>query len=245
MIVKSEDKTLKILQREKIGIKLNIAQPEWSEKQKQYIDLVRDKDSKIIFLRGGAGTGKTFQNIWLALELLNQGRIQEIICVRSLVESGSSQLGFLPGTALEKLQPYSEPFLDKFRQFIRKEQLDALIKDERIKFLPINHLRGREFNASFIYLDEAQNLGIEELQTFLTRIGMYSKMILSGDDQQSDLEIFKNKRSGFRPFFDWYNTDNAKQKGIMTFSFGLEDIRREPIIAFIIESYKAFKNIVK
>jgi phosphate starvation-inducible PhoH-like protein len=192
----SSDKTIKIYQRDKIGYKLKIAQPKWSEKQLEYIDLVRNKDTKIVLLTGPAGSSKTFINLWIALELLNIGRIQEIICVRSVVESSSLGLGYLPGSVSEKLQPYAEPFFDKIKILLPKSDIELLLKDERIQFMPVNYLRGREFNASFIFIDECQNFGEEEMNTVMTRFGKFSKMILGGDKTSPIWNITKESRVG-------------------------------------------------
>lgn len=239
------DKTVKIYQRDKISINLKIAQPEWSNKQKEFIELVRDQSIKIIFLKGPAGSSKTFISMWAALSLLNIGRIQEIICVRSVIESSSVGLGFLKGDINEKMSPYAEPYMEKMRQFIPQSQIDLLIKDNRIQFLPINFLRGREFNASFIIADEVQNFSEEEIQTLLTRYGYYSKLILSGDTEQSDLENFRKMKSGFKSIYDWYNKLEAVAEGLKCFKFGIEDIKREKIIGYLVEEFQKFKQFQK
>jgi phosphate starvation-inducible protein PhoH and related proteins len=238
----TKDKTIRVYQREKIKYHLNLAKPTWTEKQQQLIDVVRDPLTKICLLKGPAGSSKTYMSVWLALELLSIGRIQEIVCVRSLVESGSVGMGYLPGTANEKISPYAQPFLDKIKQLLPPPQIEMLLKDNRIQFLPINFMRGREFNASFIIGEETQNFSIEEIQTLLTRYGKYSKMLISGDTEQSDLETFRNRKSGFKVLYNWYDNPEAAAKGIRCFKFGIEDIRREDIIGYLVEEYQKLKS---
>jgi len=235
------DKTSKVHQRENLGYKLNIAKVDWTPKQQEYIDMVRDADTKIVFVKGCAGTGKTLLNMAIALELLNIGRIKEIICARSVVESSSVGMGYLPGSQEEKLAPYAIPFMDKLKMLLNKNQIDLLLKDERIQFIPINFLRGREFNASFILLDESQNLVSEEISTMLTRYGKYSKLILAGDSEQSDIESFRKSKSGFKPLYVWFDNPIAVSHGIKCFKFGIEDIKREPVIGYIVEEYTKYK----
>lgn len=242
LVEPKQDKSIRVYEREKINIQLKIAQPEWSEKQKELIALVRDKDTKTVMCKGPAGSAKTFTAMYLALELLNIGRIKEIILVRSVVESSGAPIGLLPGTIDEKFGPYCAPFLDKLSQLLPKNQIEFLIKDERIVNMPVNFMRGREFNSAFIIADEAQNFSQEELITILTRYGKFSKMMVLGDYNQSDIEAYSKRKSGFRPFFDWFNSSEAKEAGVHTFGFDLIDIKREPVVAFFVEQYTKFKQ---
>jgi len=236
------DKTLRVYQREKIGFELKIAQPNWTEKQLRYIDIIKDKNTKIVLNTGPAGSSKTFCPVAVGLDLLNTGRVKEFIYVRSVVESSGTGLGYLPGEISSKMAPYAEPFLDKARQLLPREQIDELIKDKRIQFIPVNFLRGREYNAAFVLIDEAQNFSESELATILTRYGTASKMVICGDYLQSDLENYRKVPSGFRPVFDLFNTEEYVAHGIRCFEFGIEDIKRDPVIGIIVEAFKKHKS---
>lgn len=238
----SKDKTIKIYQRERISFKLNIASPEWTAKQKELIEKIRNSDTKYVFIKGGSGTSKTFVSLAVGLELLNLGRIKEIILVRSIVESGAISLGSLPGDEKDKMSPFMAPFEEKLSELLPKEDIKKLHDDNRLISMPVNYLRGRQFNASYIILDEAQNLNDHEIQTALTRLGKYSKMIVCGDTEQIDYIKGRKLESGFQNFYNWYDKKEAIDHGIHCFKFGVEDIMREEVIKYIVTEYDSFRK---
>jgi phosphate starvation-inducible protein PhoH len=134
------------------------------------------------------------------------------------------------------------PFNEKLSELLPKEDIKKLYDDHRIVSVPVNHLRGRQFNAAFIIADEAQNMTIDELQTLLTRFGKYSKMIICGDTEQCDFIKGKKLDSGFRIFFDWYNKETARKNGLHCFKFGIEDIMREDVIKFVVQEYDELRK---
>lgn len=238
----SKDQTAKIYQRDKISFKLNVARPLWTPKQEELIEIIRHSDTKYVFIKGASGTSKTFISLATGLELLNLGRIKEIILVRSILESGAVGLGSLPGDEKLKMSPFMAPFEEKLAMLLPKDEIKKLHEDERLVCLPVNYMRGREFNASYIIVDEAQNLNEHEIQTALTRLGKYSKMIIAGDTEQVDYIKGKKAESGFRSFYDWYNKEEAEIKGIHCFKFGIEDIMREDIIKYMVTEYDLFRQ---
>jgi phosphate starvation-inducible PhoH-like protein len=143
-------------------------------------------DNDIVFFIGPAGTGKTYMAVAVAVEQLLRGQVKKIILTRPAVEAGES-LGFLPGDFKEKIAPYLRPLYDALADMLAKDQLRKLMDDETIEVIPLAYMRGRTLNNGFIILDEAQNANLKQMKMFLTRIGVKSKAIITGDVTQIDL----------------------------------------------------------
>ena len=236
-----KDTSPKVYQRDKIGFNLNVRGLNWSEKQKAFIELALSKESNIIFLSGPAGTSKTALAVYCSLLLLNEKRKSEIIYVRSIVESASHSMGYLPGFAEDKLKPYITPLVDKLEEFLPKGDITKLFADDRIKPAPVNYLRGASYNANVIIVDEAQNLDFKELTTVITRIGKFSKFFILGDPMQSDLK--HNEYSGFKSMMDIFSNEESQKQGIYCVEFDKEDIMRSEILKFIIDKIQNFKAV--
>jgi phosphate starvation-inducible PhoH-like protein len=226
------DKSPVIPQRDKINYELQVdLRQELTEKQIKLVDLMLDKKTNIIFVNGPAGTSKTFIAVYAALLCLQRKSQSDIIYIRSIVESASKSLGSLPGEISDKIGPFLQPLVDKLEEFLPQREIDQLIKEERVKGMPVNYLRGSSWNAKFVICDESQNFDKKELTTILTRLGKFSKLIVLGDSFQSDL----NGRSAFMPMFDLFNNDESKEYGIHSFSFAKEDIVRNKILGYILD----------
>jgi phosphate starvation-inducible PhoH-like protein len=152
--------------------------------QKEYIEAIRSYD--IVFGIGPAGTGKTYLAMATAISALNGGEINRIILVRPAVEAGE-KLGFLPGDLAEKVNPYLRPLYDALHDMIDFDQTSALLQRGVIEVAPLAFMRGRTLNDSFVILDEAQNTTSEQMKMFLTRLGISSKAVITGDVTQIDL----------------------------------------------------------
>jgi phosphate starvation-inducible PhoH-like protein len=226
-----------IPQRNKIRNQLTIYQREFSEKQKQFLELASDKATKIVFVSGPAGTSKTYLSVYHALQLLNQRRVSDLVYIRSAVESADSKLGFLPGEADDKLAPYLAPLLDKLSELLPRSDIDYLQKDERISAIPVGFLRGLNWNAKVIVADEAQNMTYKELFTLITRTGEFSKIFIVGDPDQSDI----NGKSGFIKMINQFDDQESRDNGIHVFKFIDDDIVRSGLVQFIIK--KARKTL--
>lgn len=228
----TKDKSPRVYQREKIGFDLNIRFPyEITAKQQQLVDLILNRESKIIFVNGPAGSAKTIISVFAGLRLLNDKKVSDIVFVRSVIESASKSLGALPGLASEKFEPYTMPLQDKLNEILSGKDIELLGKDHRIEYTPINFLRGASYNVKYILADEAQNLDNKELLTLITRLGRFSKMVICGDPSQSDI----GAKSGFLKFFDLFNDQTSRENGIYCFSFSKEDIVRNGLIKYIME----------
>lgn len=152
--------------------------------QKRYCDAIRN--STVTFAIGPAGTGKTYLAMAMAIAALKRKEIGRIILTRPVVEAGEN-LGFLPGTLNEKIDPYVRPLYDALYDMTDMEKGNQLISQGVIEIAPLAFMRGRTFNDAFLILDEAQNTTPEQLKMFLTRLGFGSKMVITGDVTQVDL----------------------------------------------------------
>ncbi len=229
-----KDKSPVVHQRNKIEHYLTILHRELTEKQKKFIELALDKKVKLLLVSGPAGSTKTYLSVLAALLLMNEKKISDIVYVRSIVESADVKMGTLPGEADDKLSPYKRPLIDKLDELLPKEDIQYLIKDNRIEGLPIGYLRGLNWNAKAIVADEMQNCTKKELVTLMTRTGEFSKVFVCGDLQQSDI----NGRSGFQSIFNLFNDDESKEHGIYTFEFTEDDILRSALVKFIVQKIK-------
>ena len=224
-----------VFQRDKISFDLVIKNLPWTEKQKSIICTFLDKKTKVLLLKGPAGTSKTTLAMYCGLTLLNMKRISDMVLVRSAVESSDSKLGFLPGDVAEKFNVYLTPFHDKFEELLNKAQLDKLEKDNRLTICPINFARGLHFSAKFVCADEVQNFSKREIHTLMSRIGEFSKVFLCGDPEQSDLPVGK---SGFNRVYDLFNNDDAKEHGIFCMELTEDDIVRSELCRYITKKFK-------
>lgn len=186
--------------------------------------------STITFGVGAAGTGKSYMSVAMALIALQNQIVNKIVITRPVVEAGES-LGFLPGTAADKLLPYLLPIYDSVDMLIGKDQRETLIEHGLIEIVPFAYMRGRSLPRAFIILDEAQNTTVTQMKMFLTRIGKNSKMVINGDVTQCDLR--KWQVSGLQDAIDRLSTVG----GISITKFSDSDIVRNPIIADILKAY--------
>jgi phosphate starvation-inducible protein PhoH and related proteins len=234
-LIVNQDHSPLIPQRSKLKNPLHIYQRPLNSKQQKFLDLAADKSVKVIFVSGPAGSSKTFLSVLHSLRMISEKRVSDLIYIRSAVESSDSKLGFLPGETDQKLAPYIQPLLDKLVELLPKNDIDILLKEERVVGIPVGFLRGLNWNAKVIIADEAQNLTFKELFTLITRIGEFSKVFILGDSSQSDI----NGKSGFLKMIDHFDDEESRQNGIHVFRFGTEDIVRSGLVRFIIERVNA------
>ena len=156
-----------------------------TEGQRRYIDAMLEHD--LVFCGGPAGTGKTYLAVAVATHLLKAGKTNRIVLVRPAVEAGE-KLGYLPGDLQQKVNPYLRPLFDAMHDMMSFDQLKRFLINDIVEVIPLAFMRGRTLNKAVIILDEAQNCTPAQMLMFLTRLGHHSKMIVTGDDSQIDLE---------------------------------------------------------
>jgi len=196
--------------------------------QKKYLKAVKNND--IVFAIGPAGTGKTYQAVALGVSALKNNEVQRIVITRPVVEAGE-HLGFLPGDMKDKVDPYLTPLYDALNAMLPKDKLKKYIDNKQIEIAPLAYMRGRTLHNSFIILDEAQNSTHMQMKMFLTRIGVTSKAIITGDVTQIDLG--NGNISGL------IHASNIlkKIKGITFVYFDEEDVVRHKLVKNIIKAY--------
>ncbi len=204
-----------------------------SEGQRHYVDAIFGSD--LVFAIGPAGTGKTYLAVACAVRFLKERRIDRIVLVRPAVET-DEKLGFLPGDMKEKVDPYLRPLYDALYDMLPRGQVERYLENGVIEVAPLAFMRGRTLNNSFIILDEAQNTTIRQMKMFLTRLGMNSKTVITGDITQIDLA--DKSLSGLL---------NAPKvlEGIPGIEFVYltdRDVVRHPLVQEIIMAYERWEN---
>lgn len=200
-----------------------------TKNQYMYVNNILHKD--ITFGVGPAGTGKTMFAVACAVNALDNHDVERLILTRPAVEAGE-KLGFLPGGLEQKVDPYLRPLYDALYNFIGIEQVQKLFEKQIIEIAPLAYMRGRTLNNAFIILDEAQNTTSEQMKMFLTRIGLGSKAVITGDPSQVDLP--SNNKSGL----DQAISILDKIDDISINLFTAKDILRHPLVAKIITAYE-------
>lgn len=217
-------------------LQLKIKELKWTAKQKQFFKSVFDENTRIMFLSGPAGTSKTLLAVYCGLKMLNEGKVSEIMYLRSAVESSEAKLGFLPGSAEEKLNFYNFPFIDKIEELVENATPNRLVTENKIQMFPINYARGLNWSQKFIILDEAQNSTKKELTTVLTRLSTGSKCFVLGDPMQTDLRI----NGGYlEKMMELFSDEESAKAGVKAFSFDEDDIMRDELVKFLVKKLKA------
>ena len=198
--------------------------------QAKYLHSIAVND--INFGIGPAGTGKTFLAVAMAVEALNESRVQRLVLVRPAVEAGE-KLGFLPGDLTQKVDPYLRPLYDALYEMLGVEKVVKLLEKNVIEIAPLAYMRGRTLNDAFVILDEAQNTTIEQMKMFLTRIGFGSTAVVTGDLTQIDLP--RHQKSGLKDALEVLHGVD----GIGFTFFESRDVVRHPLVARIVNAYDA------
>jgi len=201
-----------------------------NDHHKAFVERAMDESSQILFCDGPAGSSKTYLAVYVALSMLRDKKIDEIVYIRSIVESATRKLGSLPGEVDEKFKPWSIPLIEKCDELVGKQITEMLFNSEYLKSIPVNFLRGATFMNNVVIVDEAQNLEHSELVTILTRFGKNCKLFIIGDSRQSDIQ-----KSGFEKIMGAFNTDESHEHGISAFHFTEEDITRSKLLKFIVK----------
>ena len=205
-----------------------------SENQQQLIDAYEKND--MVFAVGPAGTGKTYLSIALAVKALKEKAIKKIILSRPAVEAGE-KLGFLPGDMKDKIDPYLQPLYDALEDMIPAVKLQDMMEKHIIQIAPLAFMRGRTLSDAVVILDEAQNTTSQQIRMFLTRMGMNTKMIITGDLTQIDLP--REQRSGLKEALKILDG----VEGIGVVKLGQKDIVRHKLVTRIVNAYDKYDKV--
>jgi phosphate starvation-inducible PhoH-like protein len=201
--------------------------------QRAYIDSITKHD--IVFGVGPAGTGKTYLAMAMAVAALKQDQVNRIVLTRPAVEAGEA-LGFLPGDLREKIMPYLRPLYDALQDMLEPEELQRCMERNIIEIAPLAYMRGRTLARSFVVLDESQNTTTEQMFMFLTRLGLDSKCVITGDQTQIDLP--SNRRSGLVEALQALR----QVSGVGFCYFDDTDVVRHELVASIIRAYRRHRG---
>lgn len=197
--------------------------------QEDYIFAI--EDYSVIFGVGPAGTGKTLLATLAAIKALKDGEIDRIVITRPAV-SVDEQHGYLPGSLVEKMAPWTRPIFDVFEDYWNPKQIEAMIEDGVIEIAPLAYMRGRTFHNAWVIADEMQNATPSQMKMVLTRIGQNSKMIITGDLEQHDRGYEEN---GLKDFLHRFNTGASDEIAIIRFGQG--DVERSPVVTEVLDFY--------
>lgn len=203
-----------------------------SERQKELMALIEEKD--IVVCTGPAGTSKTFVDCYYAVQALKDKRFEKIMLTKPIQEAGE-KLGYLPGDVEHKIDPHYESFRLTLGKLVSKRILEKLLKQGTIEFRPLAYMRGATFDNTLMILDEAQNADVRQIMLFVTRMGKNSKVLITGDIHQYDI----NKFHVALPFFVNMIKD---VEGVGIFEFGQRDIVRNKILIEITARYEQMKS---
>jgi phosphate starvation-inducible PhoH-like protein len=204
-----------------------------SANQRRYIEAIQNND--VVFGIGPAGTGKSYLAVAMAVQALTQKQVSRIILARPAVEAGE-RLGFLPGDLQEKVDPYLRPLYDALFDLMDAERVSKMLEKRIIEVAPLAFMRGRTLGDAFIILDEAQNTTSEQMKMALTRIGLGSKAVITGDVTQIDLPT--GKRSGLIEA----ERILSKIEGIEFVYFTDKDVVRHRLVQMIVRAYESQSN---
>jgi len=196
--------------------------------QSLYIQAMKEKD--LVFSVGPAGTGKTYLAMAAAVEALRRREIKRIILTRPAVEAGE-RLSFLPGSLVEKVNPYLRPLYDALFDLVGMEQTGRLIEEHTVEVAPLAFMRGRTLSRAFVILDEAQNTTPEQMKMFLTRLGHNSRAVITGDITQTDLP--SRQKSGL--LHAWMILEEIEAIGFVQLTH--VDVVRHPLVQAIVQAY--------
>ncbi len=229
----NQSKTIDFSQaQQRVKLKKPIELIPKSINQEKYILSLLDDETDIVVVSGPAGTGKTYLGMLAAIKAMRAGQCDQIILTRPAVGVDDEKHGFLPGDLNAKMEPWTRPLLDVMKEHYTVKEITHMLEEQIVEIAPLAFCRGRNFKRSWIILDEAQNATPSQLKMIMTRIGTGSKLIITGDIEQTDRKTAQN---GLLDLIDRLNT--YKVPGLTSCKFDVRDVQRHKIIEHVLKLY--------
>jgi len=199
--------------------------------QEDYLEMLDDANKAIVFAMGPAGTGKTMLGVLAAIDAMNNRQCDKIVITRPAV-SVDEQHGFLPGTLVEKMAPWTRPIFDVMEEYWSPKEIENMIEENVIEIAPLAYMRGRTFKNAWIVADEMQNATPSQMKMLLTRIGDNSKIVVTGDLHQHDRGFENN---GLKDFVKLLQTRNSNMISVVEFT--RNEVERHPAVSAVLDIY--------
>jgi phosphate starvation-inducible protein PhoH and related proteins len=214
-----------------------------TKNQNKYVDLLKNSPGSIIIATGPAGSGKTMLACKEALSGIKDSKYDKIILTRPTVSVEDEQLGYLPGEMDSKMKPWMDPIFDQMIKNANKSLIGQYKKDGLLEIIPLAYIRGRTFDDSFIIADEMQNATIHQMKTLLTRIGMNTTMVITGDLDQSDNDLLSTSENGLENLCNILDKNEIKEIDEYIYRINLthDDVMRSEIVKQILRLYENIK----
>lgn len=229
----NESKTIDFsVAKQKVKLRKSVELIPKSVNQEKYILALLDDQTDIVVVSGPAGTGKTYLAMLAAIKAMREGKIDQIILTRPAVGVDDEKHGFLPGDLNAKMEPWTRPLLDVLKEYYTVKEITQMLEEQIIEIAPLAFMRGRTFKNSIIIADEMQNATPNQVKMLLTRIGVNSKIIVTGDTEQTDKHVTNNG------LLDLQNKIKQQPiKGIQSCTFEIKDVQRHYLIGEILKMY--------
>ena len=202
--------------------------------QESYLEALLDDSKIVVIANGPAGCGKTYLGMLAGIKMFSEKSVSKIILCRPNIGVDDNDIGFLPGDVTDKMYVWVRPMLDVLFEYYSKKDIENMIDVGTLEFAPLMHMRGRNIKNTFVILDESQNASISECKSILTRLCEGSKLIMTGDNDQSDRKNFENGLLFLQNSLEKF----GGSKYIDCINFDFKDIERHPVVKDVLEIFK-------